>query len=262
MTELRAGLEALYASCDFQARLATDPVRFPRRYSDPGDIEVAGFLAATYAFGRVELFGAVLERLLASMGPSPRDFVETYDGASLASFEYRWLKAARLQALIRSMRLVLAERGSLEAVAVEAFDGGLASCLEALGDALGPEVARPSKGSACKRMCMWLRWMVRPPTEGIDLGTWDLPSSALVVPLDTHVARIARLVGLTTRKTDGWRTALDITRGLSELDPVDPVRFDFAIAHLGISGACRGSHDAELCPPCSLRGSCSAGGSA
>ena len=258
MTELRDGLEALYASSDVQGRLASDPVRFPRRFLDARDQEVAGLVAATFAFGRVDLFGPVLERLLAAMGPSPRDWVDAYDGAPLGAFEYRWLKARRLELFFAGLRDVLTKRGSLEAIAVEGFDGTAASSLEALGQALGPELARPSKRSACKRMCMYLRWMVRPPIEGIDLGIWDLPASALVIPLDTHVSKIARLLGLTARRTDGWATALDITASLAELDPSDPVRFDFAIAHLGISGACIGRASEDHCPRCVLRACCSA----
>ena len=263
MTEpVGPGLEALYASCDFEARLVSDPVRFPRRYTAPRDIEVAGFLAATYAFGRVDLFGAVLERLLDAMGPSPRDFLDRYDGAPLGRFEYRWLKSARLERLFRRLRIVLDEHGSLGEVAIQGFDGSMAGSIEALADAIGPEVARPSKGSACKRMCMWMRWMVRSDAEGIDLGIWDLPASALVVPLDVHVARISRLVGLTQRKTDGWRTAEDITRSLASFDPDDPVRFDFALAHLGISGGCIGRFSEAHCPRCALRPACSEGQSA
>ena len=258
MTELGEGLEALYRSCDFGDRLRSDPVRFPRRYGEPGDAEVAGLLAATYAFGRVELFGSVLERLLDHVGPSPRAWVLAYDGGSMAAFEYRWLKAARLEAFVRRLRAALEGHGSLEAIAVGGFDGSLASSLEALADVLGPELARPSRGSACKRLCMWLRWMVRPPTEGVDLGLWQLPPSALVVPLDVHVSRIARLLGLTRRKTDGWRTALDITDSHRALDPEDPVRFDFALAHLGISGACLGRFSPDHCPRCTLRSVCSA----
>ncbi|MBW2258057.1 MAG: DUF2400 family protein, partial [Deltaproteobacteria bacterium] len=115
----------------------------------------------------------------------------------------------------------------------------------------------PTGGSACKRWNMFLRWMVRPPTEGIDLGLWDsLPPSALVVPLDTHVLRIARLVGLTRRRDGSWRTAAEITANLRLLDPDDPVRFDFALAHLGISGACKGRRDEAVCSACPLRPVC------
>jgi uncharacterized protein (TIGR02757 family) len=112
-------------------------------------------------------------------------------------------------------------------------------------------LARPSSGSACKRWNMFLRWMVR-PDDGIDLGVWSLPASSLVLPLDTHTHRISQYVGLTTRKQANWRTAVEITAALRQLDAVDPVRFDFALAHLGISGGCRRRYRAEICSTCAL----------
>jgi uncharacterized protein (TIGR02757 family) len=106
---------------------------------------------------------------------------------------------------------------------------------------------------------MFLRWMIRSPREGIDLGLWTTRSpAALIVPLDTHVLRIARFVGLTARRDDSLRTALEVTDGLRRFDPDDPVRFDFALAHLGISGACRGHRDPEVCPSCPLTSVCTA----
>jgi len=110
---------------------------------------------------------------------------------------------------------------------------------------------RPSSGSACKRWNMFLRWMVR-ADDGIDLGVWSLSSSSLVLPLDTHTHRISQYVGLTTRKQANWRTAVEITESLRLLDPRDPVKYDFALAHLGISGGCRRRYRAEICSTCAL----------
>ena len=242
-------------------------MRFPRRYADAADQEIAAFLAAGYAFGRVTLFGAVMTRLCDHMDAAggPLAFVRGFEAQDLTSFEYRWIKAPHLNVLFDSLRRVLDQHGSLGAVAVDAFDGTLASSVEALAHAIdvpggGRGVhtfcARPSKGSACKRQAMLFRWMVRPDTEGIDLGLWDLPTSALVIPLDTHVARIGRLIGLTTRATNTWATALDMTRSLAACDGDDPVRYDFALAHLGIAGLCVGEKHPVLCPACSLRGVC------
>jgi hypothetical protein len=107
-----------------------------------------------------------------------------------------------------------------------------------------------------KRLCLFLRWMAR-PDDGIDLGVWKgLPPSALVIPLDTHVLRISRAIGLTERRSASFRTALDVTASLRRLDPEDPVRYDFAIAQLGITRGCRHRHVPELCTPCPLRAGC------
>jgi uncharacterized protein (TIGR02757 family) len=110
----------------------------------------------------------------------------------------------------------------------------------------------PARGSACKRLNLFLRWMVR--AGGADFGLWrGVPASALVIPLDTHVHRIAGFIGLTARKDLSWRTAEEITARLRAIDPRDPVRFDFALSHLGISGSCPSRRDARKCAGCPLQ---------
>jgi len=116
----------------------------------------------------------------------------------------------------------------------------------------------PALPGACKRWNLYLRWMVRGP-DGIDLGLWrGVPASALVVPLDTHLFRIARYLGLTDRRDASWRTAAEITASLAAVDAADPVRFDFALCHLGMSGACPPRRRADRCAACPLRPVCRA----
>jgi uncharacterized protein (TIGR02757 family) len=116
----------------------------------------------------------------------------------------------------------------------------------------------PARGGAAKRLCMYLRWMVR-PDDGVDLGLWSCRAPAdLVIPLDTHVARISRRLGLTRRRTAGWSTAREITEALRRLCPEDPVRYDFALAQLGISKDCVHRADPVRCPRCDLQGLCAA----
>ena len=113
----------------------------------------------------------------------------------------------------------------------------------------------PASGSACKRLCMFLRWMVR-PADGIDLGLWDGVSAAqLIIPVDTHISRISRYLGLTKRKAADWRMAQEITSALRVFDPADPVKYDFSLAHLGISDGCDGK-DARSCMSCPIVGIC------
>jgi uncharacterized protein (TIGR02757 family) len=117
---------------------------------------------------------------------------------------------------------------------------------------------RPADGSACKRPLLFLRWVAR-PDDGVDLGLWTaLDPARLVVPLDTHVHRIGYWIGLTSRRTASWRTALEVTAALRALDPADPTRFDFALAHLGISRDCPGRPEPRACTPCPLRAHCRA----
>lgn len=111
-------------------------------------------------------------------------------------------------------------------------------------------------GGAAKRLALYLRWMVR-AEDGVDLGTWHhLEPSRLLIPLDTHIARIGRYVGLTDRQTIGLPTALDVTASLARLDPQDPLRYDLALCHLGISGACPTRREPAICRDCPIRSIC------
>lgn len=286
--DLGRTLEALYRGVDAAERLRADPVAFVHRYTTREDQELAGVLASCLAFGRVAAFRPVLDQVfaLADARGGPRAWVEGFDpqkdGDDLRPLYYRWSRGSDLVLLVNGLKTLLARGPSLEAHL--GASGGLPDGLAALIDVLraatvdgaaacgvrarafgelprGTRVLLPSPadGSACKRWFMFLRWMIRPPREGIDLGLWTARSPAeLVVPLDTHVLRIAQFVGLTRRRDDSLRTALEVTDGLRRLDPQDPVRFDFAIAHLGISGACRGRRDPEICPGCALAPVCTA----
>ena len=285
---LKDHLEEVYRSVDTEARRAADPVYFPRRYSDSRDIEVAGILAAVMAYGRVTLFGAVLRDLfeILDAGGGPRAYVDRFEPAEaseLLPIKYRFNTGVDFLLLFSALRRVYAEIDSLEdlmhpvsdtvepglirivdrlrseAVAASATCGVEAATFRALPRGFQYFLPSPETGSACKRWNMFLRWMVRPAREGIDLGIWkSVPPRALVVPLDTHVLRIARFIGLTSRKDGSWRTAMDVTRALRELDPQDPIRFDFSLAHLGISGACKGYRHDEICSTCPLDPICTA----
>ncbi len=117
----------------------------------------------------------------------------------------------------------------------------------------------PRAGSACKRLLLYVRWMVR-PADGVDLGLWPLDPSLLVIPVDTHIHRIGRNLGLTERNDASWRTAEEITAALRHLDAADPVRYDFALCHMGVSRDCPSRRDPAKCEPCVLRPVCRAYG--
>jgi len=280
---LGADLNRLVLRCDLEARLAHDPVRFAHRYTDPADQEIAGFIASGLSYGRVSLFGPAIAILLdrADTMGGPAEWVRSFDPAReapiLASFVYRFNRGPDHIALLDGLRRVLHQHGSLGAL-VEMREGesdigpALSRMVYAIRDAsvrspAGPPswksgsrglrylLPAPDEGSAAKRMAMFARWMVR--TDGVDLGLWrHLHPAHLVIPLDTHVHRIARLVGLTRRASPNWRTAVDLTSALSRFDPIDPVRFDFALAHLGISGQCDGTDQVAVCPNCPLYTHC------
>lgn len=269
--DLRERLDALVAAYG-PARLDGDPLSLARRYTDPRDREIAGLIAATLAFGSAKQIIRAAGGVLDALGPRPARAIRRSDRlARLHGHRHRWVSGGDLALLLAAAAGVLRARGSLEAVfrdgygeededvgpALSRFVGALR---ERAGD--GPRGFRyllpdPATGGAAKRLCLWLRWMVR-PDDGLDLGVWSsIPASALVIPLDTHVLRIARYVGLTERRTASFATAREITRGLARLDPDDPVRYDFAIAQLGISKGCLHRRDPARCPACPLDRVCS-----
>ena len=272
-------LDDLYRSFD-HVTSATDPVHIVRRFTSPADREIVGFCAAALAFGRVASMLQSIESLLAVMGPHPAAFVRRFDPAQerlrLEPMVHRWISGRDLIALLIVLQRMLIEAGSIEAFflqgdvatsphvgpALDSFSTrALATDLRAAYGRRVPRqrgvayfFPRPSAGSACKRLNLFLRWMVR--RDEIDLGVWSKVSSArLVVPLDTHVIRLGRCLKLTRYTSPGWKMALDITNALRAFDSTDPVRFDFALCHVGMMNAC-GFQKPQGSSQCPLRGMC------
>ena len=280
LSRLRDHLEPLYASFNHE-RSATDPIELVRPYADPADREIAGFISAGLAFGNVVSVMQSVRAVLERMGPSPAAYVRRFDpkvdGHGFATFVHRWTRGVDVVALLWVLRQMLDRAGSIEGFFAEGDDPSapdISGALESfttralaldLRRAYGrvparPGVAyfftRPSQGSACKRLNLFLRWMVR--RDAVDLGVWSsVDVGRLIVPLDTHVIRLGRCLGLTTCTSPGWRMAADITRTLRTLDARDPVRFDFSLCHVGMMGSCgfgerRGSAQCplkEVCRP-------------
>ena len=277
--EARRRLEDLYSTFD-HVNSATDPIHIVRRYTAPDDREVVGFCAAALAFGRVASVLQSIEALLRAMGPRPATFVRRFDAARdrarLDPLVHRWIRGRDLVALLLVLQRMLHESGSIEAFFLAGDDASqpdVGPALDSFSEralrtdlrpAYGPRLPtrpgvcyffpRPSAGSACKRLNLYLRWMVR--SDAIDLGVWKQVSAArLVVPLDTHVIRLGRCLRLTRYASPGWKMAADVTATLRTVDPTDPVRFDFSLCHVGMMNACgygRSQRDAN----CPLKGLC------
>ena len=272
-------LDDLYRSFD-HVTSATDPVHIVRRYESPADREVVGFCAAALAFGRVASVLQSIESLLAVMGPRPAQFVRGFDPARerarLEPLVHRWISGRDLIALLIVLQRMLRESGSIEKFFLQgddheslhigpALDSFSTRAMKTdLSGAYGRRVPRqrgvsyffprPSAGSACKRLNLFLRWMVR--RDAIDLGVWSKVSPArLIVPLDTHVIRLGRCLRLTRYTSPGWKMAVDITNALRAFDSQDPVRFDFALCHVGMMNAC-GFLKPQGSAHCPLRGLC------
>ena len=276
--DLRIPLERLYRTFDHPDS-ATDPVHIVRRYRDPADREIVGFCAAGLAFGRVASVLNSIEALLEVMGPQPAAFVRDFDPARgrvrLAPLVHRWIRGNDLAALLLILQRMLREFGSIERCFMHGDDPALPDVGPALSafSALALETdvrpaygrvparpgvcyffPRPSAGSACKRLNLFLRWMVR--KDVVDLGVWTRVSPArLIVPLDTHVIRLGQCLRLTRYQTPGWKMAAEITAALRAMDPADPVRYDFSLCHVGMMNAC-GFNRAQRDSQCPLRGIC------
>jgi uncharacterized protein (TIGR02757 family) len=282
---LKETLDRLYADFNYPDS-ATDPIQIVRRYTRPDDREVVGLIASSLAFGRVLSVLQSIERVLAAMGPEPaaylRRFDPTRDARPFASIVHRWTRGRDIVALLWVMRQMIDRGGSIEGFFLEGYDAAaddVERALDSFSDrALALDLTavygrggraasrarrtlgvryffpRPSKGSGCKRLNLFLRWMVR--RDALDLGVWSRVSPAtLIVPLDTHVIRVGRCLRLTTYTSPGWPMARQITASLRELDRDDPVKYDFALCHLGMMNAC-GFNRQQADSQCPLRGLC------
>lgn len=278
---LKARLDELYAAFDLE-HVVADPIWIVRRFRHPADREIVAFCAAALAFGRVQSVLNSIEALVAVMGPRPAEFVRQFvperDGAALFPLVHRWTRGVDLVALVWVLRQMLERGGSIEGFFAEGMHPDALTVVDALEsfstramtldlrEVYGtvparPGVAyffsRPSSGGACKRLNLFLRWMVR--IDRVDLGIWSRVRPAqLIVPLDTHVIRVGRCLRLTKLTSPGWRMAAQITSSLRELDPVDPVKYDFSLCHLGMMGAC-GFGSPQKDAQCPLKGHCRPG---
>lgn len=276
--DLRPRLDLLYGQFNVE-HAASDPIWKVRPFARADDREVVAFCAAALAFGRVQSVLQSIDGLLAVMGASPAAYVQAFEparhGPELSHLVHRWTKGVDLAALVWVLRQMLAADGSIEgffARGLEADAEDVQAALESFSTracaldvravyggtrpkpGVGYFFSRPSTGGACKRLNLFLRWMVR--HDAVDLGIWTRVRRAqLVVPLDTHVIRVGQCLGLTRYTSPGWRMAADITRSLRRIDPVDPVKYDFLLCHLGMMKAC-GYHKPQKDTQCPLRGAC------
>jgi uncharacterized protein (TIGR02757 family) len=276
--DLRRPLDRLYRTFD-HLNSGTDPVHIVRRYPHPADREIVGFCAASLAFGRVASVLNSIESLLEVLGPHPAAFVRDFDPdkarVRLAPLVHRWIRGNDLVALLLILQRMVREFGSIERFFVSGDDPASPDVGPALDSfstrALETNVRaaygrlparpgvcyffpRPSAGSACKRLNLFLRWMVR--TDVVDLGVWKSVAAArLIVPLDTHVIRLGHCLRLTRYQSPGWKMAAEITASLRAVNPDDPVRYDFSLCHVGMMNAC-GFNRPQKDSQCPLRGVC------
>lgn len=246
----RDTLEGLYASYNRREFIHPDPLEFVLEYADPLDREVVGMVASSLAYGRVMQILKSVAEVLKVMGGAPSMFVSEHSLKGLQEvfkdFRHRFTTGDQVAGLLFGIRQIVGRHGSLQACfmrhgkkdsdsvlpALTAFVGELRAEIPCKMDMLLPS---PEKGSASKRLNLFLRWMVR--ADEVDPGGWyGVPPSLLIVPLDTHMHRIGLEAGLTRRRQGDLRTALEVTRAFRRIVPEDPVRYDFALTRLGIRG--------------------------
>lgn len=229
-----------------------DPVQIPHLFSKKQDIEIAGFFAATFAWGQRKTIINKCKELLVLMDNDPHRFIlhhQEKDLKSFLSFKHRTFNATDALYYIEFLRSFYSRHDSLEqAFQVSAADDTIEKGLIhfhnlffSLADypqRTKKHLATPERNSTCKRINMYLRWMVRKDNNGVDFGIWSsIKPSQLVCPCDVHVDRVARKLKLIKRKQTDWQTALELTANLRKFDPIDPVKYDFALFGLGVEEA-------------------------
>jgi len=241
-------LEEIYRTYNRREMIHPDPLEFLWRYDDVGDRETAGIVSSGLAYGRVAQILASTGRVLDMLGPSPFSFIGDMSGRDLQEelrgFRHRFTTGAEMASLLSAVSFLQREWGSLggflaflagRAPFLEALDTFVATLLEKAGLDRCSLLPRPGLGSACKRLHLYLRWMVR--SDDVDPGGWEgIPASALMVPVDTHMYRLGRAMGFTRRKAVDLRTVMEITGGFRRLNPADPAKYDFALTRMGIQG--------------------------
>lgn len=264
-------------------QIKNDPLSYPLKFSASKDQEVAAFISSCLAYGNVKQILKSLYKIFEILGPSPYEKLITSRGRDWKKIipqdlKHRFNSAEDIGILLTLLGEALRKHGNLE----KAFENSikkndlsanatLSSKLESFIDELtgmntGPYPTveksgawfffpRPSGGSACKRLLLFLKWMTG--TGPMTLGLWKtLSPRELLVPVDTHILRLARHLGLTKKKQASWQTAEEISRALAVLTPEDPTRFDFALCHLGISKQCPSRFDHKICSDCKINSHC------
>jgi len=270
--QTRTLLEKLYAKYNHRICVPPDPLQFVYRYAEHRDMEIATFLASALAYGRVRQIERSLTQLLDRLDNETYCFTSHFDSsarAKLRSFKHRFTTGDDVSDLLSLFRRVFDHYGSLESFFALGYHHEDATVLPALSlfcDSLcrmhGKQapaglsylLANPSRGSASKRLNLFLRWMVR--GDEVDLGLWTgVDRAKLIVPMDVHMGRLCRILGLHDDKTISLSTALKVTQAFAQIEPADPVKYDFALSRIGILEDCRGLRRAE-CEMCELNKMC------
>jgi len=251
---LKQNLENHYKAFD-RTKLEPDPLQFLHLFKDERDIEVVGLIASIFAYGNVKQIENTLKKLIIVFDGKPYSFIKNFslskDSKIISGIKHRFYSEDDVLKLFIILNKEIKKHKSIKQIFLQGYNisdenvkNGISnfskhfinSFIETFGevsDGIKFMFPLPEKGSACKRMNLFLRWMVR--KDELDFGLWkEISTSKLVIPVDTHIARISRLLNLTKRKNADWKMAEEITSKLKKYDVEDPIKYDFAICHIGI----------------------------
>lgn len=240
-------LEELAGKYEVESFIEDDPIQFPHRFKNPQDVEISAFISSLFAYGNRKVFVKKLDELFTIMNNQPLEYVLDFNPKTLKGFNYRFAKDFDIIEIFNILNKLYKQDSGLRALFEYGYkkNNSILSMLQTVADYFYSNVKNqvgqgfyhlipnPQNGGAVKRMNMFLRWMVRKPP--VDLGIWDfIPASELLIPLDVHVARISRQMGLLSRNSNDFKAVLELSENLRKISPEDPVRFDFAMFGLGI----------------------------
>lgn len=267
---IRVVLQKLYRKYNHRNLIKPDPLQFVYKYPNKRDMEIVGLLSAVLAYGRVEQIQNSLTRLLGLIGDSPYDFVRHFNQGhrqKLHEFKHRFTTGDDISDMLMLLKKVIKKYGGIENYFLLGYsetDENIIPALTNFCDSLlnmhatehpGDKnqglrylLVSPAGGSACKRLNLFLRWMVR--DDQVDAGLWkSVDKAKLIVPVDVHMGRLCRILGFHNNNTVSLKTAVKITEMFARIEPSDPVKYDFALSRVGIVENCTGKYrkDCELC---------------
>ena len=240
-------LDDLVEKYENKSFIKTDPIQLPHKYKKACDIELVGFISALFAYGSRKVFIPKLYELFSKMGESPIDYIKQGEFSNLSGFNYRFAKENDVIGILKVLSKLYNSKETIQTLFKYGYDttSDIKGMLQIVtdyfytnstdvGDGFAFMLANPMNGGAMKRLNMFLRWLVRKPP--VDFGIWDfIPTSKLLIPLDTHVARISREMNLLSRKSNDFKAVIELTNALKQFDNNDPVKYDFAIYAKGIN---------------------------